>query len=100
MPNPIASIGRRRGLFCRRSPSIFLLHNSKIPNPVNDHEHSLPLPDRFYISSGEGVVTVINAWINIVDNGTEERVLRGEEFPIRANEVYSPLSGVHNGSLG
>src|SRR6266403_5652677 len=61
MPNPIASIGRRRGLFCRRSPSIFLLHNSKIPNPVNDPEHSLPLPDRFYISSGEGVVTVINA---------------------------------------
>jgi len=26
--------------------------------------------------------------------------LRVEEFPIRAHEVYSPPSGVHNGNAG
>jgi hypothetical protein len=47
--------------FAAAVPASLLLHNSKIPNPVNDPEHSLPLPDKFYISSGESVVTVINA---------------------------------------
>ena len=43
---------------------------------------------------------LITEVINIIVNDTEERVLRVEEFPIRAHEVYSPPSVVHNGNPG
>jgi hypothetical protein len=60
----------------------------------------LPVPDKFYKGSGEGVFMIVNKSINIIYNVTEERVLRVAEFPIRAHEVYSPPSGVHNGNAG